>query len=156
MRKNTLERGMNAPDLVGNDGAGKPVSIADFRGRKLILFFYPKDNTPGCTAVACSLRDDMDALRQAGYELLGVSPDSVRKHQNFSLKYDLPFRLLSDVDKKNAMSYGVWGMKKFMGRELMGILRTTFLIDENGRIEHVIRKVRTKDHARQILELLAN
>jgi peroxiredoxin Q/BCP len=126
----------------------------DYTGRKLLLFFYPKDDTLGCTAEACSLRDEHDGLREAGYEVLGVSPDKAAKHNKFAAKYELPFRLLADTDIIVAKAYGVWGPKKFMGREYEGILRSTFLIDEQGRIERIIDRVRTKDHAQQVLEEL--
>lgn len=149
-----LQVGDKAPALSGVDQHGSPVSLKDYSGRKLLLFFYPKDDTPGCTAEACSLRDEHDALREAGYEVLGVSPDKVEKHSKFVRKYDLPFRLLADTDIIVAKAYGVWGPKKFMGREYEGILRSTFLIDEQGRIERIIDRVRTKDHAQQVLEEL--
>lgn len=148
----TLKTGDKAPAFSGIDQDGKPVKLADFAGRKLVLYFYPKDDTPGCTAEACSLRDEHAALRKAGYEVLGVSPDKAAKHKKFADKYDLPFRLLADPDKVAANAYGVWGRKKFMGREYDGILRTTFLIDGNGVIERIINDVRTKDHAAQVLE----
>lgn len=148
----TLKIGEKAPAFHGVDQDGKPVSLADFAGRKLVLYFYPKDDTPGCTAEACSLRDEHVALRKAGFEVLGVSPDKATKHKKFADKYDLPFRLLADPDKEAANAYGVWGPKRFMGREYDGILRTTFLIDGNGVIERIITDVRTKDHAAQVLE----
>lgn len=150
----TLEVGMKAPELIGCDADGRQVSLKDLNGRKLVLFFYPKDDTPGCTKEACSLRDGHKELRDAGYEVIGVSPDTVGKHRKFSDKYGLGFRLLSDPDLVNAKAYGVWGPKKFMGREYMGIQRTTFLIDEQGYVEHVLRKVRTRDHALQVLAIL--
>lgn len=146
-----LQAGDKAPEFIGSDEQGAPVSLRDFRGRKLVLYFYPKDDTPGCTAQACSLRDGHTDLRKVGYEVLGVSPDTVAKHQKFVGKYRLPFRLLADPDKTVAMAYGVWGRKKFMGREYNGILRTTFLIDEQGVIRQIIAQVRTKDHADQVL-----
>lgn len=147
-----LEVGQVAPGFQGVDQDGAPLRLADFTGRKLLLYFYPKDDTPGCTAEACSLRDGHAALRKAGYEVLGVSPDKATKHRKFADKYDLPFRLLADPEKVAAKAYGVWGRKKFMGREYDGILRTTFLIDEKGVITDIIRDVRTKDHAAQVLE----
>ncbi|MBK9060383.1 MAG: thioredoxin-dependent thiol peroxidase [Flavobacteriales bacterium] len=140
----TLKTGDIAPAFSGIDQDGKPVTLADFAGRKLVLYFYPKDDTPGCTAEACSLRDEHAALRKAYYEVLGVSPDKATKHNKFADKYDLPFRLLADPDKVAANAYGVWGRKKFMGREYDGILRTTFLIDGNGVIERIINDVRNK------------
>jgi peroxiredoxin Q/BCP len=147
-----LKPGDKAPALHGVDQDGNNVSLKDYAGRKLVLYFYPKDDTPGCTAEACSLRDDHEALRKAGYDVLGVSPDNPAKHRKFVDKYALPFRLLADTDHKVAEAYGAWGRKKFMGREYDGILRSTFLIDEKGIIERIITDVRTKDHARQVLE----
>ncbi|MBS1568207.1 MAG: thioredoxin-dependent thiol peroxidase [Bacteroidetes bacterium] len=147
-----LKIGQDAPDFQGVDQDGSPIRLADFKGRKLVLYFYPKDDTPGCTAEACSLRDGHAALRKAGYEVLGVSPDKSSKHSKFAAKYALPFRLLADPEKEAAKAYGVWGRKKFMGRTYDGILRTTFLIDEKGVITDIIRDVRTKDHAAQVLE----
>ena len=147
-----LKEGDKAPELSGMDQDGKPVSLRDYEGRKLVLFFYPKDNTPGCTAQACSLRDEHDELLEAGYEVLGVSADSPRKHRNFIAKYDLPFRLLSDPERRTIDAYGVWGEKKFMGITFEGIIRTTFLIDGNGVIERIIRDVKTSDHAAQVLQ----
>lgn len=147
-----LKIGDKAPLFHGVDQDGKAIDLGTFSGKKLVLYFYPKDDTPGCTAEACSLRDGHAALRKAGYEVLGVSPDKVTKHKKFAHKHDLPFRLLADETKEIARAYGVWGRKKFMGREYDGILRTTFLIDEEGVIEHIITDVRTKDHAAQVLE----
>ena len=148
----SLKRGDKAPDFTGTDGNGNTVRLADYAGRKLVLYFYPRDNTPGCTAEACSLRDAHDALATAGYAVLGVSPDSVTSHEKFAGKFNLPFPLLSDADKSVAEAFGVWGEKTVCGKTSFGILRTTFLIDENGVISDVISKVRTKDHAAQILE----
>ncbi|HOP43393.1 MAG TPA: thioredoxin-dependent thiol peroxidase [Flavobacteriales bacterium] len=147
-----LEVGAKAPELSGVDQEGKPVRLKDYQGRKVVLYFYPKDDTPGCTAEACSLRDAHDELRESGYEVIGVSPDPEGKHRKFVDKYDLPFRLLADPDKQVIKAYGAWGPKKFMGREFEGVLRTTYLIDEGGRIARVIDKVKTKEHARQVLE----
>ena len=148
----TLKPGDKAPAFSGVDQQGHPLKLADFAGRKLVFYFYPKDDTPGCTAEACSLRDDHATLRKAGYEVVGVSPDKATKHKKFADKYELPFRLLADPEKEAANAYGVWGRKKFMGREYDGILRTTFLIDGKGVIERVITDVRTRDHAAQVLE----
>ena len=147
-----LKRGDKAPEILGVDQAGKEIRLSDFAGSKLILYFYPKDNTPGCTAEACSLRDGRDELREMGFEVVGVSPDSEKSHRGFIEKQGLNFTLLSDPDKVVAKAYGVWGEKKFMGRTFMGILRTTFVIDEKGMIERVLDKVRTKDHFEQIVE----
>ena len=148
-----LKIGDKAPDFNGKDQDGNNVSLADYKGKKLLLYFYPKDSTPGCTAEACSLRDGYDELLHSGYEVLGVSVDSEASHQKFIEKNKLPFRLLSDTDKAVVNAYGVWGEKKFMGKTYMGTIRTTFLIDENGIIENIITKVQTKDHANQILNL---
>jgi peroxiredoxin Q/BCP len=146
-----LKEGDQAPDFSGINEKDEPVSLSDFKGRKLILFFYPKDNTPGCTAEACSLRDNFGELREKGFELLGVSPDSAKKHQNFISKFDFPFSLLADTEHEVLNAYGVWGRKKFMGKEYDGVHRTTFVIDEEGTIEKVFTKVKTKDHAGQIM-----
>lgn len=150
----TLKVGDKAPEFSGTIESGETVSLSDYKGKKLILFFYPKDNTPGCTAEACNLRDNYSELKNAGFELLGVSPDSERKHQNFIKKFSLPFPLLADTEQETLQAYGVWGPKKFMGRSYIGVHRTTFVIDEDGVIEAVIDKVKTKDHTAQILEVL--
>ncbi|KAA3621649.1 MAG: thioredoxin-dependent thiol peroxidase [Bacteroidetes bacterium] len=147
-----LKPGDKAPEFSGVNENGETVSLGDFKGKKLILFFYPKDNTPGCTAEACNLRDNYELLQSKGYALLGVSPDSEKRHQNFINKFDLPFPLLADTEQETLNAYGVWGKKKMYGREYMGVFRTTFVIDENGMIEKVFTKVKTKEHAEQILE----
>ena len=147
-----LQVGDRAPFFKGADEKGKEISLADFKGSKLILFFYPRDNTPGCTAEACSLRDHLSELKAQGFQLLGVSPDSSKKHSNFIKKFGFPFSLLADTELETIKAYDVWGKKKFMGRVFDGVWRTTFIIDENGIIERVITKVVTKDHAQQILE----
>ena len=146
-----LTPGDPAPAFTGTLHDGSTVSLADYAGKKLIVFFYPKDDTPGCTAAACSLRDHYGELRQRGYELLGVSPDKPAKHTKFIEKYDLPMPLLADEDHSVMQAFGVWGRKKFMGREYDGVLRTTFVIDD-GKIDRVYTKVKTKVHAEQILE----
>ena len=151
----TLNAGDKAPEFTGVNEKGESISLSDYIGKKLVLFFYPKDNTPGCTAEACNLRDHYGQLQEAGYELLGVSPDSARKHQNFINKFDFPFSLLADTELDVIKAYGCWGPKKFMGKEYEGVYRTTFIIDEKGQIDKVIPKVKTKEHARQILELTA-
>ncbi|MCB0600781.1 MAG: thioredoxin-dependent thiol peroxidase [Saprospiraceae bacterium] len=148
-----LKVGDAAPDFSGVDETGKKVSLKDFRGKKLVLYFYPQDNTPSCTNEACSLRDGWRELQREGYEILGVSPDSTRKHTNFINKFDLPFHLLADQDKQVILAYGVWGPKKTFGREYDGVLRTTFVINQQGKIERIIDHVNTKDHANQILEI---
>lgn len=147
-----LKEGDKAPAFTGLNEKGEEVSLSDYQGKKLVLFFYPKDNTPGCTAEACSLRDHYRELRDQGFELLGVSPDSARKHQNFIEKYDLPFPLLADTEQEVLKKYGAWGEKQMYGKTYEGVLRTTFIIDEEGKIEKIFRKVKTKSHAEQILE----
>ena len=151
-----LEIGNKAPDFNGLIQNGESVSLSDYKGKKLILFFYPKDNTPGCTAEACNLRDNYDLLREKGFELLGVSPDTEVKHQNFIKKQNLPMNLLADTEKKVLEAYGVWGEKKMYGRTYMGVMRSTFIIDENGNIEKIFPKVKTKAHTEQIIEAYAN
>lgn len=147
----TLKEGDKAPEINAIDQDGKPVSLDQYRGRKVILYFYPKDNTSGCTAQACNLRDNYGDLLVKGYEVIGVSPDPEKSHQKFIGKFNLPFRLIADTDKKVCEAYGVYGLKKFMGREYMGVNRTTFIIDGKGNIERIITKVDTKNHAAQIL-----
>jgi peroxiredoxin Q/BCP len=134
------------------DDRGETQSLSDYAGKKLVVFFYPKANTPGCTAEACDLRDHYTELKKAGYALLGVSADSVNKQRNFSEKFDFPFPLLADEEKEVINAFGVWGPKKFMGKEYDGIHRKTFIVDEEGKIARVIDKVNTKEHAAQILE----
>lgn len=146
-----LQEGDKVPNFTVNNEQGNPVSLNDYKGHKLVVFFYPKANTPGCTKEACNLRDNYEELQNKGYKLLGVSADSERKQKNFKEKYDFPFPLLADENKEVINAFGVWGPKKFMGREFDGIHRTTFVIDEKGIIEDVILKVKTKDHAAQIL-----
>lgn len=143
-----------APNFSALNEKGEKISLADFRGKKLALFFYPADNTPACTAAACSLRDSYAELRAKGIEMLGVSPDSTKKHQKFIDKFNFPFSLIADEDLTVLNAYGVWGWKKFMGREYDGVHRTTFLIDENGIIERIFEKVITKNHAEQIMDSL--
>ena len=147
-----LKIGDKAPDFKGLIEDGSLVSLQDYKGRKLLLYFYPKDNTPGCTAQACNLTENQDLLKAAGFEILGVSADTTKKHQNFIKKFSLGFPLIADEEKVIINSFGVWGPKKFMGKEYEGIHRVTFLIDESGRIENIFTKVKTKDHAKQILE----
>jgi peroxiredoxin Q/BCP len=150
-----LKEGDKAPDFKGIDQDGKTVALADFSGKKLIIYFYPKDDTPGCTAEACNLRDNYATLQAQGYALVGVSPDSAKKHLKFIDKYSLPFPLIADTEKEVANAFGVWGLKKFMGREYEGVHRTTFVIDENSAIAKVFTKVDTKAHAEQILEAMS-
>ncbi len=149
-----LKQGHPAPPFTLTNTNGDTVSLSDYRGKKVILYFYPKDNTPGCTAEACNLRDNNAALKKKGFVVLGISPDKQPAHQKFTTKYNLPFPLLSDPDHRVAETYGAWGEKKFMGRKYNGILRTTFIINEQGKIQEIITKVDTKNHTAQILALL--
>lgn len=149
-----LKEGDKAPAFEGKDQNGNLVRLSDFAGKKLIVYFYPKDDTPGCTAEACSLRDSYAELTAKGFAVVGVSTDSEKSHQKFIEKYNLPFTLISDPDRKVIEAFGVWGKKKFMGKEYDGIHRETFVIDENGIIQKVITKVDTKNHATQILKEL--
>ncbi|MAN59773.1 MAG: thioredoxin-dependent thiol peroxidase [Flavobacteriaceae bacterium] len=148
----TLQKGDKVPNFTVSNQNGNPVSLTDYKGHKLIVFFYPKASTPGCTAEVCNLRDHYDELKNKGYKLLGVSADSEKRQQNFSEKYELPFPLLADTERQAINAFGVWGPKKFMGREYDGIHRMTFVVDEEGKVERVITKVKTKDHAAQLLE----
>lgn len=147
-----LKVGDAAPDFSGINEKGEAVKLADFKGRKLILFFYPKDDTPGCTAAACTLRDSFDTLKEKGFEMLGVSPDNAAKHTKFIDKHAFPFSLLADEDKTVLKAYEAWGLKKMYGREYEGVIRTTYVIDEEGKIDKIFKKVKTKAHAEQILE----
>lgn len=149
---NTLKKGDNAPENLGTDQTGKRHNLRDYKGKKLVVFFYPKASTPGCTTEACNLRDNYKLLKDKGYELLGVSADSGNRQQKFADKYSLPFPLIADEDKTVINAFGVWGSKKFMGRVYDGIHRITFIINENGIVEDVIDNVKTKAHAEQILE----
>lgn len=147
-----LKSGDLAPEIESKDQEGNTFKLSDYKGKKVALYFYPKDNTPGCTKQACNLRDNYTTLQSKGYEVVGVSADSEKKHQNFIAKYELPFKLLADEDKKVINAYNSWGPKKFMGKEYEGILRKTFIIDEEGKIEDIIEKVKTTDHAAQIIK----
>ncbi len=150
-----LTIGDKAPQFLGKNQDGKDVNINDFKGKKIVLYFYPKDNTSGCTAQACSLRDSHSELIAKGYHIIGVSPDSEKSHQKFMAKHDLQFDLIADTDKILSEQFGTWGEKSMYGRKYMGMFRTTFIIDENGIIEHIFlpKQVKTKIHAEQILEL---
>jgi len=148
-----LNIGEQAPIFQTTDQDGNEINLKDFKGKKVILYFYPADNTPTCTKEACNFRENYGDLQGKGFVVLGVSPDSARKHQNFINKHNLPFRLLMDEDHAIADAYGVWGDKKFMGRVITGILRTTFVIDENGKIEQIIEKVKSVEATEQILAL---
>ena len=147
----SLKIGDKVPAFSVSDDRGNIQSLKDYAGKKLIVFFYPKANTPGCTAEACDLRDHFKEVQDAGYSLLGVSADSAKSQRNFSEKFDFPFPLLADQDKAVINAFGVWGLKKFMGKEYEGIHRKTFIIDEKGKVSRVIDKVKTKEHASQIL-----
>ena len=149
-----MEKGMPAPDFTFTDREGTPRKLSDLKGRKVILYFYPKDSTPGCTAEACDFRDNYSLWLKKGYEVIGISADSGASHAKFAEKYSLPFPLVSDTEKDIIKAYGVWGPKKFMGRTFDGILRTTFIIDAEGKIEEKISKVDTKASTAQILEFL--
>lgn len=148
----TLQVGDTVPNFTVNNQDGEAISLSDYKGKKLIVFFYPKASTPGCTAEACNLRDNYKVLQDQGYELLGVSADSEKRQTNFKNKYEFPFPLLADEEKEVINAFGVWGEKKFMGKVYDGIHRKTFIVDENGVVARVIDKVKTKDHAVQILE----
>jgi len=149
-----LKPGDFAPDFVFVDEKDEEKKLSDLKGRKVIVYFYPKDNTPGCTAEACSFRDGYATLLSKGFYVIGISPDSPKSHESFKTKYNLPFPLVSDPDKNIIKAYGAWGPKKMAGKTYEGVIRTTFIVDENGRIEHVITKVDTKRSAEQVLEIL--
>ena len=148
----SLKEGDKAPAFEGIGQDGNPIKLWDFSGKKLVLYFYPKDNTPGCTAQACNLRDNYQALLDAGYAVVGISSDSPKKHTNFINKFELPFPLIADEDKSIHEQFGTWVEKQMYGRKYMGTARTTFIIDENGVIEEIISKVKTKEHANQIIK----
>ena len=147
-----LREGDTAPNFTAKNQMGKTISLSDYKGKKIVLFFYPKDNTPGCTAEACSLRDYYKDLKKAGFEVIGVSKDTEKSHKKFIADHDLPYSLIADADLKVNLRYGVWGEKTFMGKTHMGTFRTTFLISETGKIEKIFTKVNTKEHAQEILE----
>ncbi|MCX6179154.1 MAG: thioredoxin-dependent thiol peroxidase [Chlorobiales bacterium] len=149
-----LKEGVAAPAIDAIDQDGKPVSLEEYRGRKVVLYFYPKDDTPGCTTEACAFRDNFPNFKAVGVDILGVSVDNESKHKKFAEKYSLPFRLVADPDKKIVEDYGVWGQKKFMGREYMGTSRVTYLINEQGVIEKVWPKVKPAEHAEELLNYL--
>ena len=148
-----LKEGSKAPIFEGIDQDGKTIKLTDYIGKKVILYFYPKDNTPGCTAEACNLRDNNDSLIKKGFVVIGVSPDSEKSHKGFAAKYSLPFTLIADTSQKIMNAYGVWGEKKMYGKSYMGVLRTTFIIDEKGMLEKIIDKVDTAGHTEQIFKL---
>jgi peroxiredoxin Q/BCP len=147
-----LQVGDQAPDFIGKDQAGNNVQLSDFSGKKLVLYFYPKDNTPGCTAQACNLRDNYQTLQQAGYEVIGVSTDNEQSHQKFIEKKQLPFRLIADTDRKIHEQYGTWIEKSFLGKKYWGTARITYIINQQGSIERIIDRVQTSNHTKQILD----
>jgi peroxiredoxin Q/BCP len=148
-----LKAGNKAPGFKGIDQNGNEIKLSDFAGKKLILYFYPKDNTSGCTAEACNLRDNYNELNKKGFAVIGVSPDSEKSHKGFAEKFSLPFPLIADTSKKILTDYGVWGEKKMYGRTYFGVIRTTFIIDEKGLIEKIIPKVDTAGHSEQIFSM---
>lgn len=147
-----LEIGTKAPAINAKNQDGKMITLEQFKGKKVILYFYPKDQTPGCIAESCNLRDNYEDLLGKGFDVIGVSPDGEKSHLNFIAKQNLPFDLIADIEKKVLKDYGAWGLKKMYGREYEGVLRTTYVIDEEGVIEHVFAKVKTKEHVEQILK----
>jgi len=147
-----LAEGLKAPSFTGKDQDGKKISLADFKGKKVVLYFYPQDNTPTCTLQACNLRDNFSALQKEGIVVIGVSPDEVAKHKKFETKFELPFTLLADPELSIIDKYGVWGEKSMYGKNYMGLLRTTFLIDENGIIKKIFSKPKSKEHSEEILK----
>lgn len=149
-----VEAGQKAPAFSGKDQDGHKVSLADFKGKKLVMFFYPEDDTPTCTEQACNLRDNYTLLQRNGFEVVGVSPDGVDKHAKYQKKFDLPFTLLADPDKKIIEKFGVWGEKNMYGRKYMGLIRTTFVIDEKGVVAHVFKKPKVRQHAEEIINKL--
>lgn len=151
-----LSAGDLAPAIDSVDQEGKKITLEQYRGKKLVLYFYPKDNTPGCTAESCDLRDNYEQFQKQGFEIIGVSADSEKSHQGFIKKHQLPFRLISDTEKKVLQDYRVWGEKKLYGKTYMGIHRKTFIIDEEGIIINIIEKVKTKEHSRQIFTELSH
>lgn len=151
-----LKEGDLAPAIEAVDQSGEMITLKEYIGKKIVLYFYPKDNTPGCTAESCDLRDNYSQFLEKGFEVIGVSADSEKSHQNFISKHNLPFRLISDVDKKVLQDYNAWGEKKLYGKTYMGVLRKTYIIDEKGYVEKIIEKVKTKEHSRQIFSELSH
>lgn len=151
-----MEIGDKIPEILGRDANGKEIKASDYLGKKFALYFYPKDNTPGCTSQACSLKDGYSDLQNAGLDVIGVSVDDEKSHQKFITKYELPFPLIADTDKKLVEAFGVWGEKKMYGRTYFGTYRTTFIIDEEGKVEHIItpKNIKVKEHAAQLLKLV--
>ena len=151
-----LKEGDLAPAIEAKDENGELVTLEEYRGKKVVLFFYPRDNTPGCTAEACDLRDNYSQFVEKGFEIIGVSADSQKSHIKFKSKHELPFRLISDVDRKVLQDYGAWGEKRMYGKSFLGIIRKTFIINENGFVEKIIEKVKTKEHSKQIFAELSH
>jgi len=151
---NILKEGDKAPAFTSINQDGNSIALSDFEGKKIILYFYPKDNTPGCTAESCNLNDNYSTLTEKGFEVIGVSPDSAASHLKFIAKHNLQFNLIADTEKEVLELYNAWGLKKMYGREYMGVLRSTFIINKNGIIEKIIKKVKTKDHTNQIFSEL--
>ena len=149
-----LEIGDNVPQFAANNEKGELITSDSLLGKKYVLFFYPKDDSPGCTKEACSIRDNYRSLSRKGYEIFGVSPDNEKKHQKFIDKYEFQYSLLADPEKKMINDFGLWGPKKFMGREIVGVHRTTFIINEEGKIDNILKKIKTKEHGKEILEAL--
>ena len=149
----TLKEGDKAPDFTAKDQNGKTVSLADYKGKNVILYFYPKDDTPGCTAESCSFRDNYQSLLSKGFEVIGVSTDDEKSHKKFETKYSLPFTLIADNDQQIVEAYGVWAEKNMYGKKYMGTVRTTFIIDGSGAISHIINKVDTQNSSQQVLDL---
>jgi thioredoxin-dependent peroxiredoxin len=147
----TLKQGDKAPAFSGQDQQGNKISSTDYKGKKLVIYFYPKDDTPGCTAQACNLRDNYALLKKNGFEIIGVSPDDMVSHEKFTAKYDLPFPLLADPELKIINKFGVWGEKNLYGNKFMGVNRTSFVIDENGKISKIFLRPKTKEHAEEII-----
>jgi peroxiredoxin Q/BCP len=150
-----LKNGDIAPDFTLPDDSGMPHTLSKYRGNPVVLYFYPKDDTPGCTTEACNFRDDYSAYQKAGVVILGISPDNEKSHAGFKLKYNLPYTLLADTEHKVCELYGVWGLKKFMGKEYMGVLRTTFLIAADGKIMEIFENVKPAEHSKEVLKILA-
>ena len=151
-----LKEGDLAPAIKALDENGEEITLEEYRGKKVVLYFYPKDNTPGCTAEACDLRDNYSQFIEQGFEIIGVSADSEKSHSKFKSKYRLPFRLISDVDRKVLQDYGAWGKKKLYGKSFLGVIRKTFIINEDGFVEKIIEKVKTKEHSKQIFTELSH
>jgi len=151
-----LKEGDLAPAIRATDEKGELITLEEYRGKKVVLYFYPRDNTPGCTAEACDLRDNYSQFIEQGFEIIGVSADSEKSHSKFKTKFDLPFRLISDVDRKVLQDYGAWGEKKMYGKSFLGIIRKTYIINEDGYVEKIIEKVKTKEHSKQIFAELSH